>query len=125
MLTDQKGVSAFPNLTPTGGSINGIPVLVSDGVLTGNVILIDATGIAAASGDVTLNEFREGSVQLDTSPDSPPSAATNFISLWQNNLSAIVVERSFSQPNYAVTPSRFAATAIVTKAATARHRGKK
>ena len=95
MATDQKGVSAFPDLTPTGGSINGITVLVSDGVTTGQVILADASGIAAASGDVTLNEFSEGSVQLDTTPDSPPLASTNFISLWQNNLTAIVVERFF------------------------------
>ena len=60
MLTDQKGVSAFPNLTPQGGSINGITVLVSDGVTAGNVILADASGIAAASGDLMLNEFSEG-----------------------------------------------------------------
>ena len=95
MLTDQKGVSAFPDLTPTGGSINGITVLVSDAALAGNVILVDASGVAGASGDLTLSELREGSVQLDTSPDSPPSASTNFISLWQNNLTAVVVERFF------------------------------
>ena len=65
MLTDQKGVSAFPNLTPQGGSINGIAVLVSDGVTAGQVVLADASGIAAASGDVTLNEYTEGSVHLD------------------------------------------------------------
>ena len=95
MLTDGKGVSAFPNLTPQGGSINGITVLTSDGVTAGNVVLVDASGIAAGSGDLMLNEFREGMVQLDTSPDSPPSASTNFVSLWQLNLSALVVERFF------------------------------
>ena len=95
MLSDGKGVSAFPDLTPQGGSINGITVLVSDGVTAGKVVLADASGIAAGSGDVTLNEFREGMVQLDTSPDSPPSASTNFVSLWQLNLSALVVERFF------------------------------
>ena len=95
MLSDGKGVSAFPDLTPQGGSINGITVLVSDGVTVGNVLLADASGIAAGSGDVTLNEFREGMVQLDTAPDSPPSASTNFVSLWQLNLSALVVERFF------------------------------
>ena len=66
MLTDSKGLSAFETLTPQGGSINGITVLVSDGVTAGNVVLVDASGIAAASGDVELNEYREGSVQLDT-----------------------------------------------------------
>ena len=80
MLTDSKGVSAFPDLGPLGGSINQIPVLVSEGVTAGNVVLVDASGIAAASGDLLLNEFREGMMQLDTAPDSPPSASTNFVS---------------------------------------------
>jgi HK97 family phage major capsid protein len=93
MLTDQHGLSAFPLLTPTGGSINGITVLTSDSVSAGNVILADASGIAAASGDVALNEFREGTVQLESAPDSPTSASTNYISLWQLNLTAIMVER--------------------------------
>jgi hypothetical protein len=84
MATDQKGVSAFPNLTPLGGSINGITVLISDGVTAGNVILADASGIAGASGDVVLNEFREGSFQSDTAPDSPISASITFIKLHGN-----------------------------------------
>jgi len=63
MLTDSKGVSAFPDLGPLGGSINQIPVLVSEGVTAGNVVLVDGSGIAAASGDLVLNEFREGMMQ--------------------------------------------------------------
>jgi hypothetical protein len=95
MLTDQKGISAFPDLTPTGGLINGITVLVSDAVLTGNVILADASGLAGASGDVTLNEYTEGSIITDAPPNSPASASDNVISPWQLNLTAIVVERFF------------------------------
>ena len=95
MLTDQKGVSAFPNLTPQGGSINGIAVLVSDGVTAGQVVLADASGIAAASSDVTLNEYTEGSIITDAPPNSPASASDNIVSLWQLNLTAIVVERFF------------------------------
>jgi HK97 family phage major capsid protein len=103
MLTDSKGVSAFPDLTPTGGSINGITVipddglknLITNGVTTANVILVDASGIAAASGDVAFQEFTEGTFQGDSAPDSPISASTSFISLWQMNLTAIVVERFF------------------------------
>jgi hypothetical protein len=95
MLTDQKGVSAFPDLTPLGGSINGITVLVSDAVTAGQVILADASGIAAASGDIGLQEFTEGSLQFDSAPDSPPSASTNIVSLWQMNFVGIRVERYF------------------------------
>jgi hypothetical protein len=93
MLSDGRGLSAFPNLSPVGGSIQDVPVLLSDAVSVGNVLLVDASGVAAASGDVVLNEFREGMVQLDTAPDSPPTSATPYVSLWQMNMVAILCER--------------------------------
>ena len=39
--------------------------------------------------------LEEAGVPKSPSPDSPPSASTNFVSLWQLNLSALVVERFF------------------------------
>ena len=95
MLTDSKGVSAFPDLGPMGGSINKIPVLVSDGISAGQVVLLDATSIAANAGDIALIDISQSSLQFDTAPDSPPSPATNLVSLWQNNLTGIAVERFF------------------------------
>jgi hypothetical protein len=95
MLTDSKGVSAFPDLGPQGGTINKIPVLVTDGLSAGQVVLMDASGVAGAPGDVGLQKFDESTLQFDTTPDSPVSAATNFVSLWQLNLTAIAVERFF------------------------------
>src|SRR5262245_25221655 len=95
MLTDQKGVSAFPDLGPQGGTINKIPVLVSDGLSAGQVVLLDASGIAGAPGDVALQNLNEIMVQLADAPDSPASGSTNYLSLWQANLTAIVVERYF------------------------------
>ena len=42
MLTGgAKGVGAFETLGPLGSSINQIPVLVSDGLSTGQVVLVD------------------------------------------------------------------------------------
>lgn len=95
MLTDQKGVSAFEDLTPTGGEINGIRVIPSDGVSAGTVVLADASGIAAAAGEVMLEQFKEGLFQFDSAPDSPPTASTNLTALWQNNLVAVRTERYF------------------------------
>jgi hypothetical protein len=95
MLTDSKGVSAFPNLTPLGGEINGIRVLVSDGCTAGQVVLVDASKVAIGATDFELQEYRDGNLQFDSSPDSPPSASTNFVSLWQMNEIAIAVERWF------------------------------
>ena len=76
MLTDQHGIGAFPQLTPMGGSINGIPVLVSDGVTAGQVILVDASSIGGNAGEMLLTESDQASLQQDSAPDSPQSAST-------------------------------------------------
>jgi hypothetical protein len=95
-MTDGAGGGAFPQLGPMGGSINGIPVLVSDGVASAQgqaIILVDAAGIAAGSGDVALSQMQDGVLQMSDTPDSPSTASTSLVSLWQNNLTAAVVER--------------------------------
>jgi hypothetical protein len=89
------GSQAFPEMTPTGGRIIGIPVISSDGVAAGDVLLIDASGVVAGSGDLILSEFADGIFQSDTTPDSPVTGATNLMSLWQLNLTAICLERWF------------------------------
>src|SRR5262249_52754808 len=95
MLTDQKGVSAFPELGPQGGLINKIPVLVSDGLTAGQVVLMDASGIAAAPGEAILEDFDQGIIAADSAPDSPVTANTTQESLWQANKTAIRCERYF------------------------------
>ena len=96
MLTGgAKGVGAFETLGPLGGSINQIPVLVSDGLSTGQVVLVDASGIAAASGDVSIKELHEGIVIMNSTPDSPQTLSTSYVSLFQQNLAAVVCERYF------------------------------
>jgi hypothetical protein len=93
--TTTSGQRAFPDMTPLGGVLCGIPCLVSDAVTEGQIILADASGIAAGSGDVLLQELNEAAIEMETAPSSPPTASTNFLSLWQNNLTAIVIERWF------------------------------
>jgi hypothetical protein len=91
--TSNNGTPAFPDMTPQGGSILGIPVIASDALTAGQVVLVDATGIAAGSDTVVLSTMSEGTIMPDTSPDSPATASTNVVSLWQSDLSAILVER--------------------------------
>jgi hypothetical protein len=95
MASNAKGESAFPDLTPMGGSINGIMVLVTDGAQDGTAILVDAASVAAAAGEVELSEYDKGLVISDSAPDSPVTAGTVVSSLWQFNEVAIVVERFF------------------------------
>lgn len=95
-MLGSSGMASFPNLGPMGGSIQGIPVLVSDGVISGQVILLDASGIAGAPGEAALSAMREGVIISDSVPDSPVTGATVIQSLWQLNQSAIVSERWFA-----------------------------
>jgi hypothetical protein len=73
----------------------GITALVSDGVPSSTIILADATQIAAASETITLNSSNETTLQMDTTPDSPPTASTAYVSLWQMNWRALRAERYF------------------------------
>jgi hypothetical protein len=95
MRTDQHGMAAFPELGPQGGSINQIPVLVSDAVGMGLAYLIDAASIGANAGELILTEGQEYTRQGDSVPDSPPSASTSFISVFQLNVVGLRIERFF------------------------------
>lgn len=91
--TGTNGAGAFLEMGPQGGTILNIPVIASDAVTAGQVILLDATGLAAGSDQIILNVMEEGTIIPDSSPDSPQVASTNVVSLWQSNLSAILCER--------------------------------
>lgn len=88
-------VAAFPEMTPTGGVLFGSPALVSDGLAAGTIALIDANAVAADGGTVTLDQTRQASIQMDGSPDSPETAATTLVSLWQQGLVGVQVSRWF------------------------------
>jgi hypothetical protein len=49
----------------------------------------------AATGEVSLENLRESVLIADSAPDSPVVSSTVVTSLWQLNLSAIMVERWF------------------------------
>jgi hypothetical protein len=87
---------AFPQMTPMGGVLFGVPTLVSDGILAGDIVCIDASGIGGAPGEVLLREYREGVYQAESALDSPISGSTTLVSLFQQNEVAIVCERFFA-----------------------------
>jgi hypothetical protein len=86
---------AFPGLNYNSGSAAGIPVIPSDGCPSGQVILADASGIAAGSDGVRVDSAAQASLQMDSAPDSPPIAATSYVNLWTQNMVAARVERFF------------------------------
>ncbi len=95
-MLSTNGVAAFPGLGVMGGTIADITVIASDGCTAGQIVLVDASGIGASTGEVSLANMSEGSVVLDSAPNSPPTGSDALISLWQTNQVAVVVERWFT-----------------------------
>jgi hypothetical protein len=90
------GDFAFPLMGLNGGEIvRGVTALVSDRLPTGNALMIVADGLAGDSGPITLDESRAATIQLDTAPNSPPSASAVPMSLFQQNRQALRAERYF------------------------------
>ena len=95
VLHTNTGAPAFSSMGYNGGTIGGITAVVSDGVPSGTMLLVDAQQVAAASETIQLSASNEAIVQLDTTPDSPISASTPMVSLWQMNMVGLRAERFF------------------------------
>ena len=91
-----NGATAFPTMSPTGGTIFNVPVLVSGAsAVSGKIIVVDASGLAGSSMAIELQQLRQATIQMDDAPDSPPTASTVQISLFQQNLLALAAQRYF------------------------------
>ena len=87
------GQPLFPTMSTSGGTLFGMPVVVSNSVGT-RVILMHAPSILFADeGGVRIDVSREASVQMDSAPTDTVDATTVYISLWQRNLLGLRAER--------------------------------
>jgi hypothetical protein len=103
-LHTSTGGRAFPNMTYAGGEIAGLRAIVSDGMPSATLILVDATQVAANGSDpIRLDMSEYGVVAMDTAPDSPPSASTVLMSLWQYNYVGLRAERFFGASKLTTT----------------------
>jgi HK97 family phage major capsid protein/HK97 family phage prohead protease len=98
MMRNSLGQKEFPDMTILGGMLEGFPVIASEAVDPHSggepIIFVNADDIYFADdGPVTIDASREASLQMDSAPDSPPTASTVLTSLWQNNLVALRAER--------------------------------
>jgi hypothetical protein len=89
------GELAFPGMSPQGGVIANVPALVTDGLASGTLVLLDANSIATNGGTITLDASREASLQMNSAPDAPPTAGTVARNLWQMGLVGLRAERFF------------------------------
>ena len=102
LMRNDFGAKEFPDLGINGGSIEGIPVVTSDNIVANGgspadgwiiVGMIASDILLADDGAVDVDISTEASIQADSAPDSPATASTTMISLWQQNLVGIRCER--------------------------------
>src|SRR5690606_259187 len=96
-LRTALGERAFPNLTITGGSIGGVPVLVSNYVpndSSGSLfILAFASEIYLSDdGQVGIDISREATIVMDDDATATPTIS-QVVSMFQTNQLAIRAER--------------------------------
>jgi HK97 family phage major capsid protein len=102
---DPLGARAFPEMTPQGGTLDGVPVRVSqylahNGGSGGAILaLIDEAEIFLADdGSVTVDASEQASIEMSDTPagsSNPTVAASsvNLVSMWQTNSIALRAER--------------------------------
>ena len=115
-MVNTLGQDEFPGLTPSGGTLRGIPVITSENIVsTGGspadgslIVAINARDILLADdGGVNIDVSREASLQMDDSPDSPATASTVLVSLWQHNMVGIRAERFINWAKRRATAVQF------------------
>jgi HK97 family phage major capsid protein len=96
------GTRAFPEMTPQGGSLDGVPVRVSQYLANNGgsggapFILVDEAEIYLADdGSVTLDARDDVAVEMDSAPTSNSGTPTgaSLVSMWQTNSIAFRAER--------------------------------
>jgi HK97 family phage major capsid protein len=91
-LIGTGGNFLFTGLAPSGGELLAQPALVTDQLIDGRLLLVDASGIAAALETITLDGSDQAALELDSAPTDPPAAGAVVTSLWQRNLRGLKAE---------------------------------
>jgi HK97 family phage major capsid protein/HK97 family phage prohead protease len=102
LAQNSLGQIIYPTINAMGGTLLGFPVVASENMPASGgspadgypiVFAVADEILLADDGQVVVDVSREASLNMDSAPDSPPTAATNMISLWQVNQMAIRAER--------------------------------
>ena len=102
LMQNSLGQPVFPTVTRTGGTVQGFPVVVSSNVPAAGgspadgymiIFAIQDEILLADDGQTIIDASDQASIQMDSAPDSPPTASSAYVSLWQMNWIALRVER--------------------------------
>jgi HK97 family phage major capsid protein/HK97 family phage prohead protease len=97
-MLNPLGQPSFPTVTAQGGTLFGMPVIVSDHAGT-NCTLINAQDVYLADdGQVTVDASEEASLEMSDAPtgDSGAPTAASMVSMFQTNSVAIRAERTIN-----------------------------
>lgn len=97
MMVNPLGQPEFAGVSMAGGTFNGMPVIVSDYVPTGIVVLANASDIYLADeGGVQVKMSDQASLEMADNPahdSTTPTGATAMVSMFQSNSIAFLCER--------------------------------
>ena len=101
LMRTSVGAVEFPTIGINGGTLQGIPVIVSNYLALagyGNlVVAVVAPEINLADdGEVTVDMSREASLEMNDAPTQSGTTGVSLVSLWQDNLVAFRAERFIS-----------------------------
>jgi len=94
-LEGDKG-RLFPDATPTGGTICGVPVLVTAGAPIDTLTLLDASSLSTGSEDVKIELSDRAPVMMQGEDVSSDEGAPPIISTFQADAVALLGIRSFA-----------------------------
>lgn len=90
------------DLRTTGGTLLGLPAVLTPGAGT-TITLLEAPAIYVNDNLARVDVTREAALQLNSTPDSPPTAATVVVDLWSTNRVGVLVDRYASWQRDAVS----------------------
>lgn len=105
LIRNALGQKEYPEINANGGNFEGFPVITSQSVLAVGgsptdgwpIVLMNAGDILIADeGQIRIDASSEASLQMDNSPDSPPTASTTFVSMFQSGMMAIKADRDIN-----------------------------
>lgn len=97
-LPDANGEPVFPTVSPVGGTLLSQPLIVSDQLNDGELVLLRADQVVADADTVELLSSSEADVEMLDDPaqsgGSPPSGSS-MVSLFQTNSTGLLVRLFF------------------------------
>jgi hypothetical protein len=94
LMTNALGQPEFPSMNAQGGSLIGLPVIVSEGV-GARIVMLNARNILLAEEGLMIDASEQASVEMNTLPTetSSPTEQVELVSFWQRNLVGLRVDR--------------------------------